>query len=914
MGQKFYVVKAKGKIYRNVASVRFAGKWCMVRFAGSDREYQFWADGVEILQTPDQDSGDVPEPAKEVKADPKPAKKTKTAMTPLSSVSAKHWKSLRAYLADYCHRERTAAGSDSLSWEMAEENLRKINNWRAENSALEPILSGQLPKPDSKESGVKVPFFPFGCNESQMKAVKTAMESKISVIQGPPGTGKTQTILNIIANLVCAGRTVAVVSNNNEATRNVCEKLGKSEWDLRWIVAELGKEENRERFFAKPPLRKTINASEEPRGLEKRVEKNAKKLSERYERKMENQERISDIRELRFQYDSFLSDREQSGCNIEKDPAFRVLRMKSSKKLVRIERRARDFTESRPGIGRFFIKMLLALDGVPDAGRLITDPERMLDAITAARIEATLGEWDKKKSKDEDFLSKTEKLEETLSKDSRQLFLWKMYRHFAKTNTVDRKWDIRTYRKKDSTFFKRYPVVTSTAYALPRCAPSGGFFDYVVMDEASQINLPTAFACFAYARRVVIVGDSKQLPAILSDNGLAPTNLWDTKALDASKMNVLDSVLTLLKGKVPETLLREHYRCHPDIIGFCNRMFYDGQLIPMTQAKAGDIPFEWIRDDSPSRMNRSAEGKIGKINPKQANTVAATVQDLLNQKIPADKIGVVVPYAPQKMLLRDMLPGVKVDTVHGFQGGEKDVIVFAAVTHRATQFIEDPNLLNVAVSRAKDKFVLVSPAFSEGDCLLGSLVRYIDLLSPEKRLIRESPFRSIFDMLFDASKLNGLVRKEGESPSEAIFRGLAVDVLKNTEELSRWDFTQEYPLRLLPQNLNDFTVDERRFMRNGSRLDFLFYHKITKEPLAVVEVDGYSFHKEGTRQAERDALKDSVLKKIGIGLLRLSTQGDTGQERERLKAFLLEVHAARNAPAAALRKRKLNVPSGQDCP
>ena len=162
--------------------------------------------------------------------------------------------------------------------------------------------------------------------------------------------------------------------------------------------------------------------------------------------------------------------------------------------------------------------------------------------------------------------------------------------------------------------------------------------------------------------------------------------------------------------------------------------------------------------------------------------------------------------------------------------------------------------------------------------------------------------------------MTGLDRKDGESPRVAIFRGLAVDVLKNTEELSRWDFTQEYPLRLLPQNLNDFTADERRFMRNGSRLDFLFYHKITKEPLAVVEVDGYSFHKEGTRQAERDALKDSVLKKIGIGLLRLSTQGDTGQERERLKAFLLEVHAARNAPAAALRKRKLNVPSGQDCP
>lgn len=67
-------------------------------------------------------------------------------------------------------------------------------------------------------------------------------------------------------------------------------------------------------------------------------------------------------------------------------------------------------------------------------------------------------------------------------------------------------------------------------------------------------------------------------------------------------------------------------------------------------------------------------------------------------------------------------------------------------------------------------------------------------------------------------------------------------------------------------------------MQNGSRLDFLFFHKVTKEPLAVVEVDGYLFHWEGTRQAERDSLKDSVLRKIGIPLLRLSTRTEDGND------------------------------------
>lgn len=65
-------------------------------------------------------------------------------------------------------------------------------------------------------------------------------------------------------------------------------------------------------------------------------------------------------------------------------------------------------------------------------------------------------------------------------------------------------------------------------------------------------------------------------------------------------------------------------------------------------------------------------------------------------------------------------------------------------------------------------------------------------------------------------------------------------------------------------------------MRNGLRLKFLFFHEVTKEPLAVVEVDGYFLQKEGTRQEERDALKDSVLRKIGIPLLWLSTCTEMG--------------------------------------
>ena len=66
-------------------------------------------------------------------------------------------------------------------------------------------------------------IYPFGLNESQLAAVEQAFRAQVSVIEGPPGTGKTQTILNILANILLRGQTVAVLSNNNAAVENVYE-------------------------------------------------------------------------------------------------------------------------------------------------------------------------------------------------------------------------------------------------------------------------------------------------------------------------------------------------------------------------------------------------------------------------------------------------------------------------------------------------------------------------------------------------------------------------------------------------------------------------------------------------------------------------------------------------------------------
>ena len=110
---------------------------------------------------------------------------------------------------------------------------------------MEAFLNPETYSTDS--SPIKDPIFPFGCNSSQNKAVRNALSSQLSIIQGPPGTGKTQTILNIMANLVLAGKTVQIVSNNNSAVENVAEKL--SSIGLDFILAQLGKSTNKEAFI-----------------------------------------------------------------------------------------------------------------------------------------------------------------------------------------------------------------------------------------------------------------------------------------------------------------------------------------------------------------------------------------------------------------------------------------------------------------------------------------------------------------------------------------------------------------------------------------------------------------------------------------------------------------------------------------
>src|SRR5690606_19122865 len=115
------------------------------------------------------------------------------------------------------------------------------------------------------------------------------------------------------------------------------------------------------------------------------------------------------------------------------------------------------------------------------------------------------------------------------------------------------------------------------------------------------------------------------------------------------------------------------------------------------------------------------------------------------------KVGVVAPYRNHATQLKAQLPsGVEADTIHKFQGREKDVIIFNTVKNEIEPFIDNPNLINVAVSRAVKEFIIVKPAAMKlpHGTNIGDMIRYICYTTDPNETIIQGSICSVFDLLY----------------------------------------------------------------------------------------------------------------------------------------------------------------------
>jgi hypothetical protein len=267
-------------------------------------------------------------------------------------------------------------------------------------------------------------------------------------------------------------------------------------------------------------------------------------------------------------------------------------------------------------------------------------------------------------------------------------------------------------------------------------------FDTVIIDEASQISAPMGLLAMATAKKWVVVGDHNQLLPVLktinTDSGRPPAGA---------------SIFNLLRDRFgADTWLRTHYRSVPEIIGFARQHVYnsnielaDGEEDAITtpaHLESDDLFVDQILDEPVSMVATSDEQGWRKrygspFNKQEADVciqlVARLVQDY---DLNPDQIGVITPYRGQRNVIRDALESdyaVDVETVDGFQGRERDVIIYSVVgtDPGSLKFAGDPNRFNVAATRPKSKLVVVGnvnriDAKTERDNILRSFVKYTD--------------------------------------------------------------------------------------------------------------------------------------------------------------------------------------------
>lgn len=742
----------------------------------------------------------------------------------------------------------------------------------SDKTALADYIRGMNQRSDEQDQ--ITPIFPFGCNKSQYDAVCNALNNKVSVIQGPPGTGKTQTILNIISNLLIRGKTVQVVSNNNSAIENVEEKL--KAYDISFVSAFLGKGENKD-FFIESQTGKYPDFESWISGCDRKtLSETVYTLSEKAHKFFEYNEELAQLKQekarLETEYKYF---KESVKAQNEEKHDFRIKDKVDSKDILRLLDEWKEKIETER-IDLFFKIKLFFKYGIKHHAIKAENLGVFFDFLYDTYYLRRKSEINKRI----DYISKE------ISKDSgtiEQLSMYSMMylkNHLAEiysgrgTRTV---FDIDDLWKHGNAILKEYPVILSTTFSAKNSLGSRLMpvtYDYVIVDEASQVDLATGALALYSAKNAVIVGDMQQLPNVLTneDRKLAKSifERYHVPESYAFTNSFLKSVLLTIKD-APAVMLREHYRCHPKIIEYCNQKFYQGRLIIMTQDN---------NEKDAIKFFTSVEGNHarGHHNQRQIDIIKNEILDGID--CPLEDIGIIAPYREQVTELRNTLPDdIKIDTVHKFQGREENTIIISTVDNVVNEFSDDPNLINVAVSRAKKKlFVVTSGNETSGN--IHDLVEYIRYNNFE---VKKSSINSVFDYLY--SQYTDLLREKmknnkriSEFDSENLMNALLQDVITecNYPEL---EVLCHMSLRNIIGDFSLMNDKEKRYaLHPCTHIDFSLVNRVTKKIILAIEVDGYAFHNKETRQAERDLLKNHIFEIYKIPYLRFSTTGSNEKE------------------------------------
>ncbi|WP_268036654.1 AAA domain-containing protein [Algoriphagus sp. PAP.12] len=270
--------------------------------------------------------------------------------------------------------------------------------------------------------------------------------------------------------------------------------------------------------------------------------------------------------------------------------------------------------------------------------------------------------------------------------------------------------------------FQKTQVFACTLVGASHFQLKGMTFDVVFIDEAAQGLEAATWIPILKAKKIVFAGDHLQLPPTI-------------KSYEASQSGLAETLMEKVISRKPEVaeLLQVQYRMKSEIMGFSNSYFYKGKLeaAPNTEDHffENEPVLEWIDTAGAGYTDRQEEDSLSTFNPEEGAFSSRYLEDLIKRigvgKFKENKwtIGLIAPYSAQVRYLRNLIfesydyPNLRafsdlvtIDTVDGFQGQERDLMLISLTRSNdrgEIGFLADERRMNVALTRAKRKLVLV---------------------------------------------------------------------------------------------------------------------------------------------------------------------------------------------------------------
>ena len=700
-----------------------------------------------------------------------------------------------------------------------DEEYNAILKMYEDNTVTYPIKAffGDLTDKPRRIKNYPLALYNDKVNLDQLLVIHNGLKYPVLYVQGPPGSGKTNTILNTVVTAFFNNKTVLISSYNNHPVDEIYQKLSHLKYkgdDIPFPIIRLGNSEKLKDAIKQIRLLFKITSSMQvfdsslnrKKTYEEHKTKALSDLLRKYEEKLDLSERKEMIKTM-------LS----SSSNLP------FLANLQGEQLVNVNNTLKEIGE----ITDDDIKPLISHDRLELFKFLNFTSAKFIKRLSEPKYEELTDIIFTK-----DLNEAVRQLNQYLSNDE----------NFQK-------------------FLKIFPVVATTNISAHRLGEPKQYFDMVIMDEASQCNTAVALVPIIRGEQLLLVGDPQQLkPVILLDerNNLILKKRYNiTDEYDYRNKSVYQTFLSA-DAVSDEVLLSYHYRCHPKIIGFNNKKYYNNKL-NIRSSDNEKHPLEFIECHSKDTTLK--------------NTSESEAKEIVHYvKTHPDKtIAVITPFVNQRNEIQEELnqngiANVDCGTVHAFQGDEKQEIIFSLAltdkTHEKTYswLKNNKELINVATSRAKERLVIIGDMeqlnrlhHPGDDDDLFELCNYVSSngittiteRAPESRALGIKPYSTETETAF-LETLNH-----------------AINAMMITK--TKYVVKKEVPISQVFNSSNQ--VNDLFYT---GRFDYIVYERDGKEwlPIFAIELDGNE-HTTDLRVIERDKKKQQICDEHNFQLIRV---------------------------------------------